>query len=202
MPHTLAAAAHSELTIKKSRFIGCVQPVADRATAQKVVAGLWAEHPTATHVCWALMAGGHSAAVDDGEPSGTAGRPMLDVLRHHDLEGVLATVVRYYGGVNLGAGGLVRAYTDAVAQALLKADKVPIVKQHALLCALPYPLEGRVRRELEAAGAVLGAVQHNVRVTMAFTVPADAVSGLMTRLNEAGVGQLEWLDATEAPATA
>ncbi|CAM8649898.1 COG1739 Uncharacterized conserved protein [Comamonadaceae bacterium] len=202
MPHTLAAAAHSELTIKKSRFIGCVQPVADRSTAQKVVAGLWAEHPTATHVCWALMAGGHSAAVDDGEPSGTAGRPMLDVLRHHDLEGVLATVVRYYGGVNLGAGGLVRAYTDAVAQALLKADKVPIVKQHALLCALPYPLEGRVRRELEAAGAVLGAVQHNVRVTMAFTVPADAVSGLMTRLNEAGGGQLEWLDATEAAATA
>ena len=129
MPHTLAAAAHSELTIKKSRFIGCVQPVADRATAQKVVAGLWAEHPTATHVCWALMAGGHSAAVDDGEPSGTAGRPMLDVLRHHDLEGVLATVVRYYGGVNLGAGGLVRAYTDAVAQALLKADKV-LAKQH------------------------------------------------------------------------
>ncbi|CAM8622788.1 COG1739 Uncharacterized conserved protein [Comamonadaceae bacterium] len=202
MPHTLAAAAYSELTVKKSRFIGCVQPVADRSTAQKVVAGLWAEHPTATHVCWALMAGGHSAAVDDGEPSGTAGRPMLDVLRHHDLEGVLATVVRYYGGVNLGAGGLVRAYTDAVAQALFKADKVPIVKQQALLCALPYPLEGRVRRELEAAGAVLGAVQHNVRVTMAFTVPADAVFGLMTRLNEAGGGQLEWLDATEAPATA
>ena len=182
--------------------MGCVQPVADRATAQKVVAGLWAEHPTATHVCWALMAGGHSAAVDDGEPSGTAGRPMLDVLRHHDLEGVLATVVRYYGGVNLGAGGLVRAYTDAVAQALLKADKVPIVKQHALLCALPYPLEGRVRRELEAAGALLGAVQHSVRVTMAFTVPADAVSSLMTRLNEAGGGQLEWLDAPDAAAAA
>lgn len=202
MAHTLAGLSHSELTIKKSRFIGRVQPVADRATAQKVVAGLWAEHPTATHVCWALMAGGHSAAVDDGEPSGTAGRPMLDVLRHHDLEGVLATVVRYYGGVNLGAGGLVRAYTDAVAQALLKADKVPIVKQHALLCALPYPLEGRVRRELEAAGAVLGVVQHSVRVTMAFTVPADAVAGLTTRLNEAGAGQLEWLDATGVPATA
>lgn len=148
------------------------------------------------------MAGGHSAAVDDGEPSGTAGRPMLDVLRHHDLEGVLATVVRYYGGVNLGAGGLVRAYTDAVAQALLNADKVPIVKQHMLRCALPYPLEGRVRRELENAGAVLGDVQHSVRVTMAFTVPADAVSGLMTRLNEAGSGQLEWLDATDSPAAA
>ncbi|MFP5462898.1 MAG: YigZ family protein, partial [Gammaproteobacteria bacterium] len=82
MPVTLAAPAHSELTIRKSRFIGCVQPMADRAGALKVVEALRAEHPGAAHVCWALLAGGHSAAVDDGEPSGTAGRPMLDVLRH------------------------------------------------------------------------------------------------------------------------
>ena len=106
MPQTLAAPAHSELIIKKSRFIGCVQPVADRASAQAVVDALWKQHPGAAHVCWALLAGGQSAAVDDGEPGGTAGRPMLDVLRHHDLEGVMATVVRYFGGVKLGAGGL------------------------------------------------------------------------------------------------
>jgi uncharacterized YigZ family protein len=118
MPLTLATPVHSELLIKKSRFIGCVQSVANRAEAQAIVAELWAQHPGATHVCWALLAGGHSAAVDDGEPSGTAGRPMLEVLRHQDMEGVLATVVRYYGGIQLGAGGLVRAYTDAVAQAL------------------------------------------------------------------------------------
>ena len=67
------------------------------------------------------MAGGQSAANDDGEPGGTAGRPMLEVLRRQDLEGVLATVVRYFGGIKLGAGGLVRAYTDAIAQALLTA---------------------------------------------------------------------------------
>lgn len=114
MPLTLAAPVHSELIIKKSRFIGCVQPMSDRAGAQKVVAALWAQHPGARHVCWALLAGGQSAAVDDGEPSGTAGRPMLDVLRHQDLEGVLATVVRYFGGVKLGAGGLVRADRKSV----------------------------------------------------------------------------------------
>ena len=198
MSHTLAGPVHSELIVKKSRFIGRVQPVADRAAAQKVVADLWAEHPTATHVCWALMAGGHSAAVDDGEPSGTAGRPMLDVLRHQDLEGVLATVVRYYGGVNLGAGGLVRAYTDTVAQALLHAEKVPIVKMQALKCAVPYPLEGRVRRELEAAGARLGEVLHGERVELEFTLPAPAAAGLVARLNEAGSGQVVWIDLTDA----
>ncbi|WP_296507910.1 YigZ family protein [Rhodoferax sp.] len=198
MPHTLAAPAHSELLIKKSRFLGCVQPVADRVAAQKVVADLWAAHPTATHVCWALMAGGHSAAVDDGEPSGTAGRPMLDVLRHQDLEGVLATVVRYYGGVNLGAGGLVRAYTDTVAQALLQVEKVAIVKMLALQCAVPYPLEGRVRRELEAAGATLGEVQHGERVELAFALPAHAAPALVARLNDAGSGQVVWIDLADA----
>ncbi|WP_247660868.1 IMPACT family protein [Ideonella alba] len=109
MPSTLAGPARAEQLIRKSRFIGCVQPVANRAEALAVVAALRAEHPGAAHVCWALMAGGQSAAVDDGEPSGTAGRPMLEVLRHQDLDGVLATVVRYFGGVKLGAGGLVRA---------------------------------------------------------------------------------------------
>ncbi|MEG1327792.1 MAG: YigZ family protein, partial [Janthinobacterium sp.] len=106
MPFTIATPVHSELIIKKSRFIGCVQPMTDRASAQQVVNDLKAQHPGACHVCWALLAGGQSAAVDDGEPSGTAGRPMLDVLRHQDLEGVLATVVRYFGGIKLGAGGL------------------------------------------------------------------------------------------------
>jgi putative IMPACT (imprinted ancient) family translation regulator len=67
---------------------------------------------------------------------------MLDVLRHQDLEGVLATVVRYFGGVKLGAGGLVRAYTDSVAQALLKAEKIAIIRHALLRCAAPYPLEG------------------------------------------------------------
>ena len=139
MPFTIATPVHSELIIKKSRFIGCVQPMTDRASAQQVVNDLKAQHPGACHVCWALLAGGQSAAVDDGEPSGTAGRPMLDVLRHQDLDGVLATVVRYFGGVKLGAGGLVRAYTDCVAQALLQAEKTAIVRQrhpalHAAIC--------------------------------------------------------------------
>jgi uncharacterized YigZ family protein len=184
--------------IKKSRFITCVQPMADRAGAQQVVAALRAQHPGAAHVCWALLAGGQSAAVDDGEPSGTAGRPMLDVLRHQDLEGVLATVVRYFGGVKLGAGGLVRAYTDGVAQALLKAEKVAIVRLRALRCSVPYSLEGLVRRELDAAGARLDAVTHDAEVVFDFSLPEDAAAPLMNHLSEASHGRLAWLGVDDA----
>jgi uncharacterized YigZ family protein len=192
MSFTLAQPVHSELLIKKSRFIGCVQPVADRAAALAVVASLRAEHPAAAHVCWALMAGGQSAANDDGEPGGTAGRPMLEVLRHQQVEGALATVVRYFGGVKLGAGGLVRAYTDAIAQALLGATLVPLVRQRSLGCSVPYALEGLVRRELAAAGAVLDDVQHGDDVAFAFSLPEPDADAFIARLDDAAQGRVVW----------
>jgi uncharacterized YigZ family protein len=192
MPFTLQAPVHSELLIKKSRFIGCVEPCAGREAALQRVAELRAEHPGATHVCWALMAGGHSAANDDGEPGGTAGRPMLEVLRHQSLEGVLATVVRYYGGIQLGAGGLVRAYTDSVAQALLKADKVPVIRQVTLRCVVPYALEGWLRRELDAHGASLLEAQHGEGVSVALSLPETNASAMVVRINDAGQGQVIW----------
>lgn len=198
MPFSLATPAHHELIVKKSRFIACVEPVSGRDQAQARVAQLKAEHPDARHVCWALLAGGQSAANDDGEPGGTAGRPMLEVLRHQDLQGVLATVVRYFGGVKLGAGGLVRAYTDAVAQALLTAEKIPLVKQSRLACSVPYALEGMVRRELDIAHAELLGVEHGSLVTLQFALPETATVELVRRLGERGQGQLAWLEASEA----
>jgi uncharacterized YigZ family protein len=198
MPYTIATPVHHELLIKKSRFIGCVQPMPDRAGALQVVAALRAQHPGAAHVCWALLAGGQSAAVDDGEPGGTAGRPMLDVLRHQDLDGVLATVVRYFGGVKLGAGGLVRAYTDSVAQALLGAEKVPIVRLRALRCSVPYALEGFVRRAIEAAGAQLGEVTHGDDVVFDLSLPHHDAPALIARLSEGAHGRLAWLDPDDA----
>ena len=194
MPKTIASAVDSELVIKKSRFIGCVQPVADRAQAQRIVADLREAHPDAVHVCWALMACGQSAAVDDGEPSGTAGRPMLEVLRHQDLEGVLATVVRYYGGIKLGAGGLVRAYTDAVAQALLGATKIAIIVERELICRVPYALEGTIRREIDSGGARLVSVNHDAEVTITLTIPAPSADTFVAALNELGHGQLVWIE--------
>ncbi len=193
MLFSLAAPAHHELLIKKSRFIACIEPVAGREEAQARVAQLKALHPDAAHVCWALLAGGQSAANDDGEPGGTAGRPMLEVLRHQELEGVMASVVRYFGGIKLGAGGLVRAYTDAVAQALLTAQKMPLIKQIQLACSVPYALEGMVRRELELAQAQLQDVQHGSVVSLNFALPETQAVALMARLSESGRGQLVWL---------
>lgn len=193
MAQTIASPTHYELIIKKSRFICCVQPMTDRASAQAVVDGLRQAHPGAAHVCWALLAGGQSAAVDDGEPSGTAGRPMLEVLRHQDLEGVLATVVRYFGGIKLGAGGLVRAYTDSVAQALLQAEKITLQRMATLQCSLPYALEGWLRRELDQAGATLLQVQHQSSVHMQWSLPETQATALVERINDGGQGRIAWL---------
>ena len=198
MPFSLPAPVHSELTIKKSRFIGCVEPCAGREEALARVAELRAQHPTATHVCWALMAGGHSAANDDGEPGGTAGRPMLEVLRHQDLEGVLATVVRYFGGIQLGAGGLVRAYTDSVAQALLKAEKVPVIRLTTLRCVIPYALEGWLRREVETHSAQLLDAQHGAGVEVTLSLPEANAEAMTSRINDASQGQAVWPKAEPA----
>ena len=192
MPFTLAAPVHSELVIKKSRFLGCVEPVSGREQAVARVNELRAAHPDARHVCWALMAGGHSAANDDGEPGGTAGRPMLDVLRHQELEGVLATVVRYFGGIKLGAGGLVRAYTDAVAQALLGAERVPLIRMQSLRVSVPYAFEGMLRRELDAHGALLEDVRHGTDVDMTLQVAEDRAAELVRRVDDLCQGRAIW----------
>ena len=189
VPHglTLARPVHSELLIRKSRFLGCVQPVAGRAEALAWSPRCAREHPGAAHVCWALLAGGQSAANDDGEPGGTAGRPMLEVLRHQELEGVLATVVRYFGGVKLGAGGLVRAYTDAVAQALLQAREAAAA---AGCCswraACPMRWKAWCGASCRRAGAVLGrGAARRARWRSSSRVAEGLAADLAPALNEA-----------------
>lgn len=190
--YSLAQPVTHTLEIRKSRFIACVEPIADRTSAQQRVAELRAMHPDATHVCWALLAGGQSAAVDDGEPSGTAGRPMLEVLRHQQLDGVLATVVRYYGGIKLGAGGLMRAYTDAVAQALLQADKVEHIPSQTLLCGLAYAHEGFARRLLSEMDGELLEVKHGHNVQLTMRLPTTTATELYEQLLSITRGELEW----------
>ena len=191
MAFTLSAPAHSDLTIKKSRFIGCVQPMPDRASAQAHVDALWQQHPGAAHICWALLAGGQSAAVDDGEPGGTAGRPMLDVLRHHDLEGVQATVVRYFGGVKLGAGGLVRAYTAAASGALQSAELVSMRLVVDCKVRVSYAQFEQAQRIIAAAETRLDEPIFDDAVTLCWRMPAGQEETLRTALNELTRGGAE-----------
>ncbi|MFK4447508.1 putative YigZ family protein [Caballeronia udeis] len=169
--YTLAAAVSAEIDIRKSRFIALAIPVADRAAAMLELDTLRALHAGATHVCWALLAGGESGMSDDGEPSGTAGRPILEVLRHHEVDGVLAAVVRYYGGIKLGAGGLVRAYTDAIATAMQLAERIERVPLGLLQVEVDYADEARVRRWVEQEGHALDEPGYGMTVRLSIRMP-------------------------------
>jgi uncharacterized YigZ family protein len=169
--YTLRDRVSVELDIRKSRFIGLVIPVDDRQAAMIELDALRAQHPTATHVCWALLAGGESGMSDDGEPSGTAGRPILEVLRHHDVDGVLGAVVRYYGGIKLGAGGLVRAYTDAVASAMQVAERVERIPLTGLFVEIDYADETRMRHWIEQQAYTLVDATYGMNVRLHIRLP-------------------------------
>ncbi|MCQ0032892.1 YigZ family protein [Burkholderia glumae] len=189
MTYTLAQTCTQEIEIRKSRFIAQAIPVADRDAAMAELQRLRDAHPAATHVCWALLAGGQSGMSDDGEPSGTAGRPILEVLRHHDLDGVLAAVIRYYGGVKLGAGGLVRAYTDAIAGALLGAQRVERIALARLAIEIGYPDEARVRRWIEQSGAELVDSAYGMTVRLVVRLPVTEVAAARETLRDATQGR-------------
>jgi uncharacterized YigZ family protein len=193
---TLPSALQAELEIRKSRFIAYAIPVADRDAAMDELRRLREEHPTATHVCWALLAGGQSGMSDDGEPSGTAGRPILEVLRHHDLDGVLAAVVRYYGGVKLGAGGLVRAYTDAIATALQDAPRVERIALASLEVEIGYPDEARVRRWIEQENHALEASAYGMSVQLTIRMPVTAIDSAREALRDMTQGRAVFPDKT------
>ncbi|WP_179400989.1 YigZ family protein [Burkholderia guangdongensis] len=191
MTYTLPTTQIAELEIRKSRFIAYAMPVDDRGAAMQALQRLRDEHPAATHVCWALLAGGQSGMSDDGEPSGTAGRPILEVLRHHDLDGVLGAVVRYYGGVKLGAGGLVRAYTDAIAAALIDAERVERIALTRLAIEMSYPDEARVRRWIEQQGYELVDSAYGMTVRLAIRLPetaADAARATLVDITQGRAG--------------
>lgn len=194
MALTISKPGHSDLIIKKSRFIGMVSPVRNRREATETVARLKAEHPDAAHVCWALLAGGDSAAVDDGEPGGTAGKPMLEVLRHQHLEGVLATTVRYFGGIKLGAGGLVRAYTDAIVQALSTTDIIERIVWVQTSLTIPYAFEGTARRALAAHDARILHAEHGAAVELLIELPDTSRANFQQMVNDLCHGHATWVD--------
>jgi len=195
MHYTLTSDCCATVEIRKSRFIAYVFPVENRDAAMALLHHLRETHPDATHVCWALLAGGQSGMSDDGEPSGTAGRPILEVLRHHALDGVLGAVVRYYGGVKLGAGGLMRAYTEAIANVLSLAQRVQHIDYIQLVIELSYADEARVRHWVEQqADVTLTNSAHAMSVCLTLRLPAHNATSTRQALSELTQGRISFID--------
>lgn len=144
-----AMPVHAELEIKHSRFICYISPVSGRAEADKFVRTIKQLHPKANHNCWSYIAGRPDDphqwnSSDDGEPKGTAGQPMLNVLQHNDIGEICAVVTRYFGGVKLGTGGIARAYSQSVQEALRLLQTETVIPTSTIRFTLPYNLTGDI----------------------------------------------------------
>lgn len=194
-PATIAAAVEHELVIKKSRFIGLAHPVDSPEDAEAVIARVKKQSWDARHHCVAMVTGllgDQARSSDDGEPSGTAGMPILEVIRRRELTDVVVVVTRYFGGVKLGAGGLVRAYSSAASEAL---DRASLVRRETLTQAtllVPHGDAGRydnlLREWATTHGATLGETVYGAQVALEVWVPPAEVERLQADLASASGG--------------
>lgn len=197
-PSTIADTLEHEIVITKSRFITTVAPVTSVEDADRVIAEVRRRRWDARHNCTAMVTGvlgDQARSSDDGEPSGTAGVPMLEVLRRRGLTDVVAVVTRYFGGVKLGAGGLVRAYSTSVSEAL---DLVPLVHRRALTRVTvdtPHADAGRIdnalREWVRHHDATLGDPEYGHAARFELWVPADELGALRADLAATSAGALE-----------
>ena len=164
----------AELVVKRSRFLAEATPVADPEAARS----LWRErkstYTNGGHIVFAFVCGpqgGLMGCSDDGEPSGTAGRPVLEVLRGSNITNVLLTVARWYGGIKLGTGGLVRAYTESAQLALADPDVAELVPLTRFTVALPYFHYENVRRRLAEFAVETTSEEFAAEVTLRGTIP-------------------------------
>ena len=213
---TVAGRGRAAFEVRGSEFVGHATPAADREEAEAFVAEIRAEYDDATHNVPAYRvressgdrtSGGDPARAtggflreygdDDGEPSGSAGKPALNVLQQRDVENVVAVVTRYYGGTNLGVGGLARAYSRAVKEAVDDAGIVEERPHERFSVAVEYDDSGTVRGVLESAGGDAGAefeAEYDARVTFEVRVPVEEGERLRDRIRSATSGRAEMFD--------
>lgn len=193
---TLSSPVEHELVIKKSRFLARIEPVGSSVDVQECLARLRAQYPDARHICFASLVNGQVSMSDDGEPSGTAAKPILNVLQHKQLDNVLASVVRYFGGIKLGAGGLVRAYSQAVSDPLNAASLSEVRAQAQCRVSLPFEWESQARRLAEDHGLSLH-VEYGESVLLYLSGEEAAVTAWLDALSEPTRGAMQVLAAPE-----
>lgn len=138
---TIRANITNEIIIKNSRFITLLIKINSNDKIPLILENIKKQYPKATHYCYAYRMADYQKASDDGEPGGTAGMPMLNVLEKEDIINVLAITIRYFGGIKLGAGGLVRAYSKSVREALIISDMVEVEKGSKILITVTYDMQ-------------------------------------------------------------
>ena len=186
--------ARAEVEFSRSRFLCTLSRAETAADAQWLVRELRSEFPDATHHCWAFIAGppGSTSQIglsDDGEPHGTAGRPMLTVLTHCGVGEIAAVVTRYYGGTNLGTGGLVKAYSAAVQAALAALRTMERVELMELTVTVSYALLSAVRHHLPACEATVVDEQFAEDVVLRVQLPVEREAQFRAAVGNATAGQ-------------
>lgn len=181
------------ITVVNSRLIATAGHTPSIEAAKALIATVRAEMPDASHHCYAYLVG-YGASVtagmsDDGEPAGTAGRPMLAVLRGANLGDVTVVVTRYFGGTLLGTGGLVRAYGDAVKAVIEHLPRAERVERRDLVAYVSYGVYEGARRALTHEGALIADEQFGAEVRLVAQIPADAYPRAVAALAEATAGQ-------------
>ncbi|MCF3963944.1 YigZ family protein [Streptomyces fuscigenes] len=188
---TVARAGVHESEINRSRFLCALAPCATEEEAQEFVARVRAEHPAASHNCFAYVIGADASvqrASDDGEPGGTAGTPMLQMLLRREMRYVAAVVTRYYGGVKLGAGGLIRAYGGVVGEALDAVGTRTRTKYRLATVTVDHQRAGKLENDLRATGRAVRGVRYAERVQIDIALPDADVGAFRDWLADATSG--------------
>ncbi len=188
------AFGEDEFVEKKSRFIGRVWPVETEQEALDRIAEMKKKHYDATHNCWAyIIRDGAVRFSDDGEPGGTAGMPMIQVLQKEQLNNIVCVVTRYFGGTLLGAGGLVRAYTKGAKIAVDAAGKSMKRVWSVLYLPVPYTFYERVKLEIAAFEGIIRDTQFGAEVELEILVAEGKAQAFLDRITDMTAGQVEGL---------
>ena len=186
-----AGAGESELTEKRSRFLGHVRRVESEEEARAFIAEMKRKYYDARHNCWCYAVRDVAERYsDDGEPQGSAGIPMLEVLRRRGVTNAVCVVTRYFGGVLLGTGGLLRAYTQSAADALDAAGTAVVRAWAEAEARCSYAQAERMKTEAAALGAVTEDVVYGADVTLKLLIPREKTEAVKARLFDASAGSV------------
>lgn len=197
---TIQSDGKHEIIIEKSRFICHIMRVTTESEAQTFIQTIKKEHRDATHNCSAYIIGENDQfqkAHDDGEPSGTAGVPMLEVLKKKKLKNIAVVVTRYFGGTKLGAGGLVRAYGSAVSETIQTIGIVECTLATIIKCSFAYSLVGKIENALEQKSYQINDKEFTDKVIFHVFVDNDDIPHFRKWITEMANGQLELTESTQ-----